>query len=71
MSIVRALSLGPKILLCDEPTGNLDSQNSEIVVSLLVELSKELGSMLLLVTHDKNISAAFQNKIYIENGKLS
>jgi lipoprotein-releasing system ATP-binding protein len=46
VSIIRALSLSPKLLLCDEPTGNLDSENTKIVVTLLREMAHELGSTL-------------------------
>jgi len=70
VNIIRALSLKPKLLLCDEPTGNLDSKNSEIVISLLRKLSTEGGSSLVLVTHDNNIAAQFDSKITIEDGQI-
>ena len=68
VNIIRALSLKPELLLCDEPTGNLDSKNTQIVVDLLHELSKENGSTLIVVTHDLKVSQSFENKFVIEDG---
>lgn len=68
VNIIRALSLKPKLLLCDEPTGNLDSKNTQIVVDLLHELSQEFNSTLIVVTHDLKVSQSFQNKFVIEDG---
>ncbi|EPZ49701.1 ABC transporter, ATP-binding protein [Bacteriovorax sp. BAL6_X] len=59
INLIRALSLRPKLLLCDEPTGNLDSKNSKIVADLIFELSRELGTTLLVVTHDEEMSRKF------------
>lgn len=70
INIIRALSLRPKILLCDEPTGNLDSKNSEIVVSVMKSLSRELNSTLIVVTHDARVSDSFDRKITIEDGHI-
>lgn len=70
ISIIRALSLNPKLLLCDEPTGNLDSKNTQTVINLLVSLLKEIDSTLILVTHDEKIANSFQRKITIEDGQI-
>lgn len=70
VNIIRALSLRPKLLLCDEPTGNLDSQNSKIVIELLRTLSKEYQSTLIVVTHDQNISDSFVNQLTMKDGKF-
>ena len=70
VNIVRALSLKPKLLLCDEPTGNLDSKNSEVVANLLSNLSRQFGSTLLLVTHDNNIAAKFSSRFLMEDGLI-
>lgn len=70
INIIRALILKPAILLCDEPTGNLDSKNSQKVVSLLKDLSLELGSTLIVVTHDQKVASQFSRKITIEDGQL-
>lgn len=70
INIIRATSLKPDILLCDEPTGNLDSKNSEKVVELLKNISKQLGTTLLVVTHDNKIADDFDQKITIEDGRI-
>lgn len=70
MNIVRALSLRPPLLLCDEPTGNLDSKNSEKVTQLLKELALQNGTTLLVVTHDDKVASAFPRKIVIEDGRI-
>lgn len=70
INIIRALSLRPKILLCDEPTGNLDSKNSEKVATLLKNLSADYGATLLVVTHDDKVASFFPRKIVIEDGQI-
>ena len=70
INIIRAISLKPEILLCDEPTGNLDSKNTEIVLDLLKSVAAEINSTLIVVTHDSNVSSAFQRKITIEDGQI-
>lgn len=70
INIIRALSLRPKILLCDEPTGNLDSKNSEKVATLLKSLAAEFGATLLVVTHDDKVASFFPRKIVIEDGQI-
>jgi ABC-type lipoprotein export system ATPase subunit len=70
INIIRALSLRPKLLLCDEPTGNLDSKNSQIVVDTIKKLAKEFNSTLVMVTHDQRVAASFPLKITIEDGQI-
>jgi lipoprotein-releasing system ATP-binding protein len=70
VNIIRALSLAPKLLLCDEPTGNLDSQNSQNVLSLLTDLAEQEKSTLLVVTHDIQIANQLNRKITIEDGQI-
>lgn len=70
INIVRALSLNPPLLLCDEPTGNLDSKNSEKVTQLLKDLANKIGTTLLVVTHDDKVASAFERKIVIEDGQI-
>jgi lipoprotein-releasing system ATP-binding protein len=70
INIIRALSLRPKILLCDEPTGNLDSVNTEKVATLLKKLAQDYGTTLLVVTHDDRVAAHFPRKIVIEDGQI-
>lgn len=70
VSIIRALSLKPKLLLCDEPTGNLDSKNSEIVIQILKQMTRQEHATLLVVTHDLNVAAQLDRKITIEDGRI-
>ncbi len=70
INIIRALSLRPKILLCDEPTGNLDSKNTEKVATLLKNLAADYGATLLVVTHDDKVASFFPRKIVIEDGQI-
>ena len=70
ISIIRALSLRPKLILCDEPTGNLDSKNSMIVAELLKFLAREMGSTLVVVTHDSSVASHYSKKIIIEDGLI-
>ncbi len=70
INIIRAVSLKPKLLLCDEPTGNLDSENSNKVILLLKELSREFKSTLVVVTHDPQIAQGFSNQFIMRDGVL-
>lgn len=70
INIIRALSLGPKLLLCDEPTGNLDSENSKKVTGLLKTLAKEFNSTMIVVTHDDSVASQFQNILHMKDGLL-
>lgn len=70
VNILRAISLKPKLLLCDEPTGNLDSENSDRVISLLKRLAKDQGSTMLLVTHDEDVASQFNHEIQMTDGKF-
>ncbi len=70
VAIARAMITQPKILLCDEPTGNLDSDTSKSVVMLLNNLRDQFGQTILIVTHDQSV-AEKADKIYrIDDGKL-
>ncbi|RJU85641.1 MAG: ABC transporter ATP-binding protein [Candidatus Poseidoniales archaeon] len=69
VSIARALVHEPSVILCDEPTGNLDSQTSDQVMNLLTELN-ESGSTLVVVTHDDEIAARCSRVIRIRDGRI-
>ncbi len=71
MSLIRALSMKPQLLLCDEPTGNLDSKNSSLVTDLIFKLAQENNSSLIVVTHDEKMAQRFQKIMKMEDGKLS
>jgi lipoprotein-releasing system ATP-binding protein len=70
INIIRALSLKPKLLLCDEPTGNLDSENSKKVIELLRTLAHEFKATLVVVTHDPIIAESFRNQILMKDGMV-
>ncbi len=70
-AIARALITQPKILFADEPTGNLDEQNAQSVISLLINLQKEYNTALIVVTHDESIAALAHRIIHIVDGKLN
>lgn len=70
INIIRALSLKPKLLLCDEPTGNLDATNSELVSLTLSKLAREYESAMVVVTHDSHVASHFSRKIVIEDGRI-
>jgi ABC-type lipoprotein export system ATPase subunit len=70
INIIRAVSLSPKLILCDEPTGSLDSKNSKIVIDLLKDISTRINATLVVVTHDNDIAGQFQRKITIEDGLI-
>jgi len=70
VAIARALVNGPKVLLCDEPTGNLDSKSSESIYGLLFGLKSKSGMALVIVTHDEEISKMADRTIRIKDGKI-
>ena len=70
MAIARALSNHPAIVLCDEPTGNLDHQTSHDVAELLLKVHEEYQKTILIVTHDEEIANVAERKIRIEDGKI-
>jgi putative ABC transport system ATP-binding protein len=71
VSIARALSNQPRVLIADEPTGNLDSVNGESVMETLTALNRELGITLLLITHDAKIAASAPRVIELVDGVLT
>ena len=70
VALARALILRPQLLLADEPTGNLDRENSERMHALLVELNQELAMTMLIVTHNMELVAGMSRCITIKNGLL-
>ncbi|MDR3560237.1 MAG: ABC transporter ATP-binding protein [Negativicutes bacterium] len=70
VAIARALINSPKVVLADEPTGNLDSTTGQEVINLLVSLSKEQGVALLVATHDEKLAQAAERIIYMKDGEI-
>ena len=70
VAIARALVSFPKILIADEPTGNLDKKNSEEVINLIFKLQEEQGSSLIIVTHDQSIANQCTQTIKLDNGLI-
>ncbi|MEO0453686.1 MAG: ABC transporter ATP-binding protein [Verrucomicrobiota bacterium] len=69
--IARALINNPDVVLADEPTGNLDRENSDSILKLLLDLTSERQKSLVLVTHDPIIAAAAKRRVHLVDGKIS
>jgi putative ABC transport system ATP-binding protein len=70
LAIARAIVTNPKLILADEPTGNLDSTTGEKVIELLFSLNKENGSTLVIVTHDHELASRCDMQIVIKDGRV-
>ena len=70
VALARAFVVQPAVLLADEPTGSLDFATGDTVMQLMFELNRELGTTLVLVTHDKAIAARCERRIVIEAGQI-
>ena len=70
VAIARSLILSPKLLLADEPTGNLDRTNSQGIGELLLELHRERGTILVVVTHSAELAKAFPRTAMMNDGRL-
>jgi putative ABC transport system ATP-binding protein len=71
VAIARALVAGPRLLLADEPTGNLDSATSRQILALLRHLRRQLGLTILMVTHDAQVAAYADRRLHMVDGKLA
>ncbi len=71
VAIARALAGSPKLIMADEPTASLDSQNGQAVIQLLRKLAKEEGCTVLMVTHDPRILECADQVVYLEDGMIS
>jgi lipoprotein-releasing system ATP-binding protein len=70
-AVARALSGKPRLVLCDEPTGNLDERTSDHVYGLMLELNRELGTGILLVTHDRGLASKMDRQFELHLGRLA
>jgi putative ABC transport system ATP-binding protein len=70
VSIARALAKNPQILLCDEPTGALDSDTGVMILKLLLNMAKEYGKTIIIVTHNQNIAKMADVIVRVKNGKI-
>ena len=71
VGIARAIVTDPTILLCDEPTGDLDRKSGDEILSLLQALNREHGKTIVMVTHDPHASAKATRTVYLDKGQLS
>ena len=69
-AVARALVTNPRIVLADEPTGNLDGNNAEAVFALMLELNREFATSLIVVTHDRRLAARMDRILELDRGQL-
>ena len=70
VAIARALVTDPRIIVADEPTGDLDARSAESIMALLMRLNEELGKTLVMVTHDAHCAAYARKTLHLEKGRL-
>jgi putative ABC transport system ATP-binding protein len=70
VAIARALAVNPPVLLADEPTGNLDSATGEEILRLIHDLHEQLGSTVLIVTHDRSVAESCERTVSLRDGRI-
>jgi lipoprotein-releasing system ATP-binding protein len=70
VALARALIMKPQLLLCDEPTGNLDQKAAEVVADLLLDIHREAQTILIVVTHSRELAARFPQRFELRNQQL-
>ncbi len=70
VALARALIMKPKLLLCDEPTGNLDQKSAQVVADLLLDIHRESETILVVVTHSSELAARFPQRFELKNQRL-
>jgi len=70
VALARALIMKPQLLLCDEPTGNLDQKSAEMVADLLLETHRDAETILMVVTHSKELATRFPQRFELRNQQL-
>lgn len=71
VAIARTLAARPKLILADEPTGNLDEDTADLVLTLMLECADEAGSAVLMVTHSKRLAARMEHRLLLSHGKVA
>lgn len=71
VALARALANEPPLLLCDEPTGNLDTESSEVVMKALRDVQQQLGTTIIVVTHDMDVAAQCDRVVALVDGKIA
>ncbi|WP_203425054.1 ABC transporter ATP-binding protein [Sinorhizobium sp. BG8] len=71
VAIARALLRAPDLLIADEPTASLDTESGEVVANLLVELAREAGSTLIVISHDRRLLVRFERHVVLEGGRVA
>jgi len=71
VAVARALVLGPRLVLADEPTGNLDPQTGDGVLRLLLDLNRDLGVAMIVATHSEKLATAMDRTLRLKDGKLA
>jgi lipoprotein-releasing system ATP-binding protein len=70
VAVARALIMEPQLLLCDEPTGNLDHRSTEAVTSLLLELHRQQNNLLIVVTHNTDVASKFKLRYELSETRI-
>lgn len=70
VAVARAFVTRPKIILCDEPTGSLDQENAAKILKILLDIQVDVGALILLVTHDKEVAAQAKNSVRVQFGNV-
>ena len=70
VAIARAIVTDPTVLVCDEPTGDLDKQSANDVLAMLKQLNREMGKTIIMVTHDAHAAEAAKRMVHLEKGEL-
>jgi len=70
VALARALVTSPKIIIADEPTGNLDSETGQSIANLMFEQARQQGTTMVIVTHDNALAARCSRQIYLRNGEI-
>jgi lipoprotein-releasing system ATP-binding protein len=70
VALARALIMKPQLLLCDEPTGNLDQKSAEVVADMLLDIHRQADTILIVVTHSNELAARFSQRFELKNRQL-